>query len=147
PSSVDRGSLRRERLRPDREAFGSRMPGGVSSSKPPGLVRLADPGTATLPSGGPQSVREEPAARTSPVRPAQGLARLREQSRLPLRRPLPRLDVPSARLWEPKRLRGLYRVQPLRRRQVRRGGVQRGDRELSQGLSLPAGRSALQRYL
>ena len=44
----ERGSPRRERRWPSREAFGGRMPGSVSGRTPPAVVRLAEPGPAKL---------------------------------------------------------------------------------------------------
>jgi hypothetical protein len=145
--SLGRGSLRRERRETRREAFGGGLRGCMPGPKSPGVVRVAEPGASTLPSRIPQGVRGKRGARARAVSPVERPAHLRRQSRLPIRRSLHRPEMSGPRVRKPQRRRGLYGEQSLRGRQVRRGGVQRRDHELPQGLPLRAGKSAVQRNL
>src|ERR1051326_683801 len=140
-------SFSAERIAQRRETLGGRLSAGVSGSEPSGLVRVADPCTATLPSGRPPGLREKPSTRGSTVPATERSSHLRKPSRLSLRCALHRLDVPGPRMWKPQWLRGLHREQPLQRRPMHRRRLRGRERELRQGLSLSAGRPPVRRHL
>jgi hypothetical protein len=138
---------RSERASPRRAATGRRVPGGVREPEHPGLVRVAEPRPETLPPRGRQGVPAERGAGARAVPSSERPAGLREPSRLPLRRPLRRRDVPGRRVRQPRRRRGLYREQPVCRRQVHRRGLRRRHGQLPPGLPLRAGEPAVRRHL